>query len=46
MNVQGKSGFLSNVGDIEDMSKNAIHILSNEARLKEFKSNARKDIDG
>lgn len=43
VNVQGKSGFLSNVGDIEDMSKNAIHILSNEATLKEFKINARKE---
>lgn len=42
VNIQGVSGFLSNVGDIEDMSKNAIYILSDEARLSEFKSNARK----
>ncbi len=43
VNVHGVSGYLSNVGDIEDMSKNAIHILSDEARLQEFKTNARKE---
>ena len=43
VNIQGVSGFLSNVGDIEDMSKNAIHILSDEKRLNEFKANARKE---
>ena len=43
VNVQGVSGYLSNVGDIVDMSKNAIHILSNEARLETFKTNARKE---
>ena len=43
VNVQGVSGYLSNVGDIADMSKNAIHILSDEARLQEFKTNARKE---
>lgn len=40
INIQGKTGFMSNVGDIEDMSKNAIYILEDDARLKEFKSNA------
>ena len=43
VNIQGVSGFLSNVGDIEDMSKNAIHILSDETRLNKFKANARKE---
>mgnify|MGYP000468439077 CR=1 FL=1 len=43
VNVQGVSGYLSNVGDIADMSKNAIHILSDEARLQKFKTNARKE---
>ncbi len=43
VNIQGVSGFLSNVGDIEDMTKNAIHILSDESRLNEFKANARKE---
>jgi N-acetyl-alpha-D-glucosaminyl L-malate synthase BshA len=40
LNVQGQTGFLSNVGDVEDMAKNAIYILEDEARLATFKSNA------
>lgn len=43
VNIHGKSGFLSNVGDVEDMSKNALYILSDEARLKSFKDKARKE---
>lgn len=43
VNVQGVSGYLSNVGDIEDMSKNAIYILGNENRLESFKINAKKE---
>lgn len=42
VNVQGVSGFLSDVNAIEDMSKNAIHILSNNTILSEFKSNAKQ----
>lgn len=42
VNIHGESGFLSNVGDVEDMSKNALHILRDETRLKTFKNNARK----
>jgi L-malate glycosyltransferase len=42
VNVQGFSGFLSNVGDVDDMTKNALYILSDENRLKTFKENARK----
>lgn len=40
VNVNGYSGFLSNVGDIEDMAKNAIYLLENESRLSQFKANA------
>ncbi|HLP52543.1 MAG TPA: N-acetyl-alpha-D-glucosaminyl L-malate synthase BshA [Chitinophagales bacterium] len=40
INIQGKTGFMSNVGDYEDMAKNAIYILQDENRLKEFKANA------
>jgi N-acetyl-alpha-D-glucosaminyl L-malate synthase BshA len=40
INVQGKTGFLSDVGDIEDMAKNAIHILSDDERLLHFKKAA------
>ena len=40
MNVQGVSGFLSDVGDVEDMARNAIYILEDEQRLESFKNNA------
>lgn len=40
VNFDGQSGFLSNVGDVESMSKNALHILSNIETLSTFKSNA------
>ncbi|MCW3083702.1 MAG: N-acetyl-alpha-D-glucosaminyl L-malate synthase BshA [Bacteroidetes bacterium] len=40
VNVHGYSGYLSNVGDVEDMAKNAIHILKEDATLKQFKENA------
>ena len=43
VNIHGSSGFLSNVGDVEDMTKNALYILSDETRLKTFKNNARKE---
>jgi L-malate glycosyltransferase len=43
VNIQGVSGFLSNVGDVEDMTKNAIYILSDKNRLETFKANARKE---
>ena len=42
VNIHGESGFLSNVGDVEDMTKNAMYILSDEERLKAFKISARK----
>jgi L-malate glycosyltransferase len=40
VNVQGFSGYLSNVGDVDDMANKAIHILSDESRLQTFKANA------
>lgn len=43
VNINGVSGYLSNVGDVEDMSKNAIHILKDSQRLQEFKDNARNE---
>ena len=42
VNIHGYSGFLSNVGDVDNMTKNALHILSDETRLQTFKNNARK----
>lgn len=40
INIQGKTGFMSNVANFEDMAKNAVYILEDEMRLKEFKKNA------
>jgi N-acetyl-alpha-D-glucosaminyl L-malate synthase BshA len=40
VNKHGFSGFLSDVGDIDDMVKNAINILKNDYTLKTFKTNA------
>src|SRR6476660_6204441 len=37
--VPGVTGFMGNVGDVETMSKQAIDILQNDARLNEFKQN-------
>jgi L-malate glycosyltransferase len=42
VNIHGVSGFLSNVGDVADMTKNALYILGDADRLKTFKANARK----
>ncbi len=40
VNREGVTGYLSNVGDIENMSKNAISILSDNEKLLMFKKNA------
>ncbi len=42
VNTHGVTGFLSNVGDVEDMAANALKILTDDAVLTEFKSNAMK----
>lgn len=39
LNKHGFSGFLSEVGDVEDMVKNTLHILSDD-NLAQFKKNA------
>ena len=41
LNINGVTGFLSNVGDIEDMVKNSLYILKDE-NLPTFKENALK----
>lgn len=42
VNIHGYSGYLSDVGNTDEMAENAVKILSDEAVLAEFKSNARK----
>ena len=38
--VEGVTGYLGNVGDIEGMSESAIKILEDDATLRQFKANA------
>ena len=40
INVNGETGFLSNVGDVENMSANALRMLQDETLLKKMKHNA------
>lgn len=40
LNIHGKTGYLSKVGDYEDMAKNTISLLSNEEILEKFKNQA------
>jgi N-acetyl-alpha-D-glucosaminyl L-malate synthase BshA len=40
--IEGKTGFMCNVGDIAGMAEKAVFILTDENRLKEFKQNARE----
>src|SRR5690606_2584052 len=40
VNIDGVSGYLSNVGDIESMARDALKILRDNATLAEFKKNA------
>jgi N-acetyl-alpha-D-glucosaminyl L-malate synthase BshA len=41
LNIQGKTGFMSNLGDVEDMTKKALQILDKD-NLPSFKANALK----
>ncbi|WP_191859655.1 N-acetyl-alpha-D-glucosaminyl L-malate synthase BshA [Hanstruepera ponticola] len=45
VNIHGLSGYLSEVGDIDDMSKNALSILKDEEVLKTFKTQAKDQAD-
>ena len=40
VNIHGETGFLSDVGDVEQMAKNTIALLSNEELLQQFRANA------
>jgi N-acetyl-alpha-D-glucosaminyl L-malate synthase BshA len=40
ININGYSGYMSNVGDIDDMVKNALAIFKDDATLLQFKVNA------
>ena len=40
LNVDGETGFLVDVGDVERMAEKAIYILEDDERLLQFKKNA------
>ena len=40
VNLHGKTGYLSEVGDVDSMAGNAIKILQNEEILQQFRANA------
>lgn len=40
VNKEGYSGYLSDVGDVQKMSRDAISLLTNEELLEQFKANA------
>ena len=42
VNIHGKTGFLSNVGDVKDMANNALNILESDENLAMFKRNAKE----
>lgn len=42
VNIHGESGYLSDVGDIDDMAQNAIGILNDETVLENFKTRAKE----
>ncbi len=44
VNKQGYSGYLSDVGDVEDMAKNGLSILKDDKTLETFKENAKKMV--
>lgn len=50
VNLHGKTGYLSEVGDVEDMAANTLSILRDDEKLRQFRKNAlaqarRFDID-
>ncbi len=40
VNINGVTGYVSEIGDVEDMANNAVHILESDERLATFKKNA------
>jgi len=45
ININGKTGFMSPVGDVAAMSRNSIALLTDEALLQSFKKNALENAE-
>lgn len=42
VNIHGETGYLSNVGDVDDMAQNALRILEKQETLDKFKAKAKE----
>ena len=42
LNIDGETGFMLNVGDVEGMAAKTLELLKDEQKLKRFKANAFK----
>ena len=40
VNIEGKTGFMSDVGDVKKMAKDTLYLLTEDKKLDEFKDNA------
>ncbi len=40
VNIEGKTGYLSNVGDVAQMAQNGLKLLKNDVLMEEFRQNA------
>ncbi len=40
VNINGETGYMSDIGDVDDMAKNALSILKDDSTLNRFKANA------
>ena len=40
VNIHGVTGYLSDVGNVDEMAQHAIHLLSDETLLQQFRKNA------
>jgi N-acetyl-alpha-D-glucosaminyl L-malate synthase BshA len=40
LNIHGKTGYMSKVGDYEDMAKNTLELLADEKKFQQFRANA------
>ena len=45
MNIDGVTGYTSDVGDVHDMAENALHLLKDPVLHKEFSDNALKQAN-
>ena len=45
VNIHGETGFISKIGDVDDMAANAISILADEKVLQKFRANALKQAE-